>query len=476
MSSEDQKCVAFRSEKTGSYLRYAHESDNPFLELTGEHGFTPYTRFYIEESKEHPGLVHIRCCYNNTYWVAKEQQQENGGGWIINTAHEPADDLSNPSCTLFKLVHADPLLPAKMENGSPYHSVIRFLHAGQGKHVDLQSAGVGDETADGQDSKNDLDAYTLVDFGGQEKQLPHHVVFKGDNGKYLSGRVFEDRNVLEYASDDKADETVINTTHYLSNGNVRIKNNHFGMFWRRSPNWIWVDSSDTSSDDPDTVFTVVQLGDIFALQNKGNNSFCTRLTLGGKTNCLNAAVKTITTDAKIEVEEPVFRREIYNVKYNLSKARIHDKKYLTVDRAAGDNNGSTNSKIKLSFTYKETEIRTWDSTLSLMLGVETKIKAGVPLIADGSVKLKAEFTGSYGWGSSIEKSIERHCEYEADVPPHTKVTVCLVAEQASCDVPFSYKQRDLMYDGRTVIKTNHDGIYSGTNSFHFKFERNDAKI
>ncbi|KAL5203708.1 hypothetical protein ABZP36_008579 [Zizania latifolia] len=466
MSSEGPKCVAFRLEKTGSYLRYAHESEKPFLELSGKDCISPYTRFYIEASKKHHGLVHIRCCYNNTYWVAKEQQQEDGGGWIITTADEPEDDLSKPSCTLFKLVHADlPLLPAAMEDDVPPHHSVRFHHARLGKHVDLQVAGAGDEREAGKDSKNDLNAYTLVDFSGQEKQLPQYVVFKGNNGKYLSGRVIERHNYLQFASDDMADATVINTTHYLSNGTVRIKNSHFGLFWRRSPNWIWADSSDTSSGNPDTVFTVVKLGDIFALRNMGNSSYCKRLTTEGKTNCLNAAVKTITTEAKLEVKEPVFSREIYDVTYDLSKARIYDKKVLAMHSKTGDNNDSTNSKIKLSFTYTETQIKSWDSTVSLMLGVETKITAGVPLIADGSVTVKTEFTGSYTWGSSIEKSVSRQAETEADVPPHTRVTLTLVAEQAHCDVPFSYKQRDLMYDGRTVIQTKYDGIYTGANAF-----------
>ncbi|KAG8090532.1 hypothetical protein GUJ93_ZPchr0011g28543 [Zizania palustris] len=472
MSSEGPKCIAFRCEKTGSYLRYAHESDKPFMELNGEDCINPYTRFYIEASKEHHGLVHIRCCYNNTYWVAKEQQQEDGSGWIITTVDELEDDLSNPSCTLFKLVPADllPLLPAMEDRDVPPPHSVRFHHARLGKQVDLQVEAV-------KDSKNDLNnAYTLVDFSGQEKQLPQHVVFKGDNGHYLSGRVIEGRNYLQFASDDMADATVINTTHYLSNGNVRIKNSRFGRFWRRSPNWIWADSSDTGGGNLDTVFSVVKIGDIFALQNKGNNRYCRRLTIEGKTNCLNASAETVIKEARLEIEEPVFSREIYDVTYDLSKARIYDKKVLAMDSATGENNGSTNDRIKLSFTYTETEITSWDSTLSLMLGVETKIKAGVPLIADGSVTIKSEFTGSYTWGSSIEKSMSKQTEYEADVPPRTRVTLTLVAEKAHCDVPFSYKQRDIMYDGRTVIQTKYDGIYAGANCFNFNFVRKEENI
>ncbi|KAG8090527.1 hypothetical protein GUJ93_ZPchr0011g27552 [Zizania palustris] len=477
MSSEGPKCVAFRFEKTGRYLRYAHENDKPFMELSGEDCISPYTRFYIEASKEHHELVHIRCCYNNTYWVANEQQQEDGSGWIINTVDEPKDDLSNPSCTLFKLVPADlPLLPATEDDVPPPHSV-RFHHARLGKHVYLQSAGVGDEREAGKDSKNDLNAYTLIDFSGQEKQLPQYVVFKGlNNGLYLSGRVFQKLNFLQFISDDKKDETVINTTHYLSNGNVRIKNIHFDRFWRNGRTWIFADSSDTGSGNIDTVFSVVKIADMFALRAMGTNYFCKRLSEDGKISCLSASDATISQFAQLEIAEPVFSRDIYDVTYDLSKARIYDKKVLAMDRAAGENKGSTNARIKLSFTYTETETRTWDSTLSLMIGVKSKIKAGVPLIVDGSIEVTTEFTGSYTWGESIEKSVSRQTEYEADVAPHTRVTITLVAEHAHCDVPFSYKQKDVMYNGEEVTHTKHDGIYIGANSFTFKFEIKEEKI
>jgi hypothetical protein len=62
----------------------------------------PHTRFFIESSKEHDGMVHVRCCYNNKYWVA--EGEDAGGRTTFGTTHEPEEDLSNRSCTLFKLI------------------------------------------------------------------------------------------------------------------------------------------------------------------------------------------------------------------------------------------------------------------------------------------------------------------------------------------------------------------------------------
>lgn len=99
------KCMAISH---GScYLRSVHDSGSgggSFVELgDGGGANNPRCRFYLEESKEHydGNLMHVRCCYNNKYWVPQQREQD---GWIIGTCDEPEEDLSKPSCTLFKLL------------------------------------------------------------------------------------------------------------------------------------------------------------------------------------------------------------------------------------------------------------------------------------------------------------------------------------------------------------------------------------
>lgn len=59
-----------------------------------------------------------------------------------------------------------------------------------------------------------------------------------------------------------------------------------------------------------------------ALRCLGNNNFVERLSCGWKTNCLNAATSTITSAAKLKMEEPLVSRSIYNVEYRVSDARV----------------------------------------------------------------------------------------------------------------------------------------------------------
>ncbi|KAL5204913.1 hypothetical protein ABZP36_009784 [Zizania latifolia] len=478
--SELPRCVAFRSDQNGSYLRYVHESDGKtFLDASGEDCISPHTRFYVEPSKQHDGLVHIRCCYNNKYWAAVQQQQqqqeEEGdvGGWIIRPADELEDDLSKPSCTLFKLDAATENQPQS----------VRLLLAQLGKHVSMFSSSdkANNKVANylhvrREEPEEDdiLSAYTVLDLS-EEKQLPKYLAIKGDNGKYLKAYHYN-HNYLQFAADDIGDSLVLNTTITNNDGTVRIKNELFGKFWRRSPNWIWADSTDTSNSNIDTLFRAIKIGDYFALQNLGNNYFCKRLTLDGNTSCLNAGTKTITTEAKLMLEEAVISRKIYNVDFDLSNSRIYGNQVLTMSKATAVNRTTENNTAKLTLAYKETSMSTWDSTASWKLSVTSTVKAGIPVIAEATVEVKNEFSGEYKWGSSLEKTTEQQIEYEVTVPPMTKVTVSLIASKGSCDVPFSYKQQDVLYDGRVVTYDMDDGIYTGINCYDFKYETKEEKI
>lgn len=102
----------------------------------------------------------------------------------------------------------------------------------------------------------------------------------------------------------------------MPDGHVRIKSDQWGKFWRRSPNWIWADSTDITANNKDTLFWPVRIDEkTIALRNAGNNYFCKGLTVDGKYDCLNAAASTITSEARLEVQELVNDRKLYNVRY-----------------------------------------------------------------------------------------------------------------------------------------------------------------
>ncbi|KAK4275746.1 hypothetical protein QN277_018777 [Acacia crassicarpa] len=279
--------VVLKSNYNKKYLRYIHEDVKvqEFLQFSGGEVVSPYVKFEVEMAKSGNGLVHIRCCYNNKYWVRERQD----GWWILARADKPEEDQSKWSCTLFKPIYVD--ADAK---------TVRFLHVQLNHYACLWMAVAAPFTtylfAGSKDpNKDSHDIYTIIDWESL-LIMPKHVAFKGDNGQYLSAHLIEEHQYLQFASNDVGDLAVGNEIFTTSDGSIRIKSNYFGKFWRRSlTNWILANSDDTTNNNFDMLFSPIKVdNNIIALRNLGNNYFYKRLTAEGKIDCLNARVSTIS--------------------------------------------------------------------------------------------------------------------------------------------------------------------------------------
>ncbi|KAI9114103.1 hypothetical protein K1719_014753 [Acacia pycnantha] len=459
--------VVLKSNYNKKYLRYIHEDVkvHGFLQFSGEEVMSPDVKFEVEMAKSGNGLVHIRCCYNNKYWVRETQNS----WWIVAGADKPEEDQSKSSCTLFKPIYID--VDAK---------TIRFWHVQLKHYACLWRAAApftscfyaGSEDPD-QDS---CDVYTLIDWESL-LIMPKYVAFKGDNGQYLSAHSMEEHQYLQFASNDVGDPTVGNEIFTTSDGSIRIKSDYFGKFWRRSLNWILADSDDTTNNNSNTLFWPIKVdNNVIALRNFGNNNFCKRLIAEGKTDCLNAGVSTISKEARIEVEELVISRKIYNVNFRLMDARIYNQRVLTMATGFAINwtQEPNNAEVKLFHT--ETKSSTWNNSVSLKLGVKACFQTGVPYIVEGKIEISNEFGGVYQWGETKTSSTVVETVCKVTVPPMTKVTVSLLATMGSCNVPFSYTQCDTLTNGQQVTYDMDDGFYTGTNSFNLKLETKQEKL
>ena len=127
-------------------------------------------------------------------------------------------------------------------------------------------------------------------------------------------------------------------------------------------------------------------------------------------------------------------------------------------------------------SYKEAMSKTWNTSVSVKTGVKTNFRAGIPIIADGVVTVSAEVNGQWQWGTTEESSTELETVYKVIVPPMSAVRVSLLATKGSCDVPFSYYQRDVLMNGDSVIYNMDDGVYTGVNYYNFKYESEQEKL
>ncbi|KAJ0980934.1 hypothetical protein J5N97_009189 [Dioscorea zingiberensis] len=286
---------------------------------------------------------------------------------------------------------------------------------------------------------------------------------RGNNDQYLRIRHGVVNPFLQFSTDDIGDETATFEIFTTQDGTLRIKSSYNNKFWRRSPNWIWADSSDETSNNNnnDTLFRPVKVDDqTIALINLGNNHFCKRLTIDGNTDCLNAYVSSITVKAKIKVKEPILSRIIDNVKYDLENSRVYDETVLVLAKNYVANNTQQAPNLDMKLSYTDTRTSTWKTMFSLKLGMKSTMDFSLPLISKGKIELSGEVQSGVEWGETVEVTTILEAVNKIVMPLMTKVTVYLIATKGKCDVPFTFTQRDTLYNGTTVTTEVQGGTYT----------------
>ncbi|KAE8663230.1 hypothetical protein F3Y22_tig00113002pilonHSYRG00014 [Hibiscus syriacus] len=247
-----------------------------------------------------------------------------------------------------------------------------------------------------------------------------------------------------FASKDIGESDVTMEIFVTNDGNIRIKPDSSTKFWRHNSDSIVVDSDYTSSiNNMDTVFRPVKVNDdSIALLNLGNNKFCIR---DANTSCLAAQVSSITKDVQLKVEEPVLGRKIFGVKYDLDNARSTTKPSLL-----------------------------WPGIL--LVGAKTTLQFNIPIILDGKIELSGEVQTGSDWGQTTTTSKVVEVVHQVKVPPMTKVTVDLVAKRGKCDVPFTFLQKDSLYNGSGIVYEVQGNTYTGSNYYSTDFQTKQESL
>ncbi|TQD90952.1 hypothetical protein C1H46_023473 [Malus baccata] len=318
MAPDLPRYVVLQSRYNAKYLSYVKEDEqiHGFLKFFGEEVVSTYAKFHVEMAKSSgatKGLVHIRCCYNNKYWVRRLQTHN----WIVVGADEPLEDESKSSCTLFEPVYVDEHDPAQG---------VRFRHFHKwGVNIDL------------------CDACLIVNWDSL-LVLPKYIALKSNNGRYLSAQWIERHPYLQFKSDDIGNPTVGNELH-------------------------------DNENNKDMLFWPVKL-------DEGGER--------GEYNCLNAAVPTITQDARLELEEVVVSRSFYNVNFNVLDARVYNQRVVTMATGDAINRAKEQNTVDMKLSYKEIRSSTWNTSVSFKSGIKTTMETGVPLIAHGQIEVSAK--------------------------------------------------------------------------------------
>ncbi|KAG6398027.1 hypothetical protein SASPL_139477 [Salvia splendens] len=425
---------------------YVYRKDDGSVVAGDDDMFSPLVKIEIELAEVDSKHVHLRFSYSNKYW-----QKSTDDNSIVAVSNKPDEDITKPSCTLFE---------SSLQSG-----VLYFTHAQTGWRVMMNNS-----TSAFYVDQNSVGApLGFVDWDTLVK-LPERVAFKGNNGKYLKA-YYDDHNYLQFASDDPNDDLSSHQVSLMSDGHVRIKSDHWGLFWRRSPNWIWADSEDITANNKDTLFWPIKIeGNTIALRNAGNNNFCKRLTLDGMDNCLNAAVSSLTNETRLQVQELVMERKIYNVRYRMEDARIFGETPYLAGTTTATNYEDEEGSVSVEITYINETSYSFSRSVSITVGVTSSITAGVPGIGEESIEIMSQISTTLEWNNTTTNSVEIKATGSVPVPARSVAVVHYVGTKGTCDVPFSYTQQDRSStDGKITETDQIDGVYTGVNAYNFSF-------
>ncbi|PQP96968.1 uncharacterized protein Pyn_18694 [Prunus yedoensis var. nudiflora] len=419
--------VVVTSNTNGKYLRYIDEdikNDVPagYLKFSGQEAGSQYAKFEVEMAKSsgNEGLVHIKCCYNNKYWVRRPSSCY----LITAVADEPVEDKSKYSCTLFEPVYINDDFLVGDDKSTNHILMLRFRHTGRGEYLTNNDGGgcpaiLGGLYLGRKSPNPQFDVFTVTDWESLFMMLPKHVAFKGHNGNLLGTRLSE-----VFASAD---------------GGLSYS---LGKLWRLTKgDWICLDADNSTSIKRFPVTEKITSND---------------------------------SEAYLEVKELGVSKEIYNVTFRLVDAIIYNKKVVEIVVGEAVNRTKETQTVELNLWYKKTRSGSLKSSV-FKLGVQSSIDGEVPVIADNGKIEVDEFAESVerrktGAATTFTCSVNEVAVYKVVLTAMATVKVRLLATKASYDVPFSYTERQTLADGTIITNDMDDGVYCGTNTFDFKFE------
>ncbi|KAM5581032.1 hypothetical protein ABKV19_010310 [Rosa sericea] len=455
--------IALKSSHFNAYVNYSDDSAASaaygFLQVNGGNVFSPLAKFEVLTANTGTGLVHIRCSHNKKFVRWRNQTF----GYLSPEADEPEEDQSKWSCTLFE--------PQVAEDGDP--KKVLLFHVGSKQYATAISGG-GVTYMRTEATWNHQSTFYITDLESLVI-LPKHVAFKADNDRYLQ---HADSNQLRFMSTDKGIPESWFEVDTDGDGRVKIKvfnslsNNHLRFGGATFGNAIFADGNSNGFPSP-TLFLPVKVDSTtVALKCLSNNRFCTRHT-GSIQDGLSAneTSTSISNSSRFRLEELVLSRRIYNTDFDLANAIIYGETPVTMATANASNNTSADNTVEFKFAYTESKSNTWSSSHSWMVGIQVSVSVKIPFFGAGVENTySAEYNGSYEWGETITTENTLETTYTATVPANTSISVSLMATKGYCDVPYSYYQRDVLYNGESVVYKKDDGLYTGINSYNFRYE------
>jgi hypothetical protein len=133
-------------------------------------------------------------------------------------------------------------------------------------------------------------------------------------------------------------------------------------------------------------------------------------------------------------------------------------------RNYGINETALEQKTTIEVTSSTSETTSWNNVAGVEAGVETEVEAGIPLVAEGKIKVSAKTSYSHEWGGDVTETKEVKRSAEATVPPHSKMLLTLEGKKFVTDIDWTGTLTTHFENGETEV-TKTRGKYYGVQVF-----------
>ncbi|XP_047962093.1 uncharacterized protein LOC125206922 [Salvia hispanica] len=415
----------------------------------GDSVFRPLVKIVVEKSTVNNNNVHLRFTYNNKYW---QKSKDNNN--LVAVSNQPVEDTTDPFCTLF-----EPRVASGRVNFIHVHTGLFVQYTYYPNNLYLrEDHGYGN--------------FGMID-GDALVKMPNHIALKGDNGMYL--KAIERYGArLQFRSNDATDKLSAYTVTLMPDGLVRLHSDYFGKFWFMAASdsgWVYGDFNDDPNFFSTTIFQPIKIDDnTIALRSTVNNDFCIRYSDDNVSDCLAARADYIQTSSRMQVQELVMHRKIYNVVYRMEDARIYGETPFLAGTTTLTNNKDQVDTMSVEITYQDQKSYTFSRGFSLKAGVTATIETGVPFVAEGKIEVSFEISGSFQWDTTTTTMTSVTAQGSVPVPANSTVKVHYVGTRGTCNVPYNYTQQDQSSTtGEITYYDQTDGIYHGVSYYNFDF-------
>ncbi|KAM6576061.1 hypothetical protein CsatB_027898 [Cannabis sativa] len=470
--SDLPRFVVIKSKHNGKYLTKISKEESitkgfseTYVNFRGEDITSPLVKFELEKAKTKPGWVHIRYCYSNKYLT----MQSNYSWYFLASADHPIeDDETDWKNTLFKPIKTN------TRDEDDKQEYVRFQHV-TGRYACLArwEKSYEDGLYAGDTQVDDFDTFKILDWESLVIFPKTTVAFRPYNGAswYLSNkqdiymRVLKDANII--------DKWVAHEISTVGDGYVRIKNLSTNQFWNNHA--VRADNNIEPTNRLSIYLPIKVADNVVVLRNLHYNKFLSMAsnTLVDTDPVYSAVESDIIDKTKFMIVERVTSKKIYNINFRNEEGRVYNLSVIEKSQAVADNPEDVHRTMKLPLEYNKTRSIALRNSISLVSDVKPTVEINtIPLIVNkDKIELSRDQVNAVGqWGTTKTFETSTKTNYVVGVPPKTRAIVTLVVTEGTCDVPFSYAEKNSFYDGTSKITEMEDGMYTGVNVFNMEIK------